>query len=132
MIAGHRNLIAWQRAMDLAANAYAFGKSLRSLKHSDLASQLERAAVSIPANISEGRGRATAGEFNRYLSVALGSLREVETILEIADRVGAGKRETIMELQKTADEVGKVLFGLRRVAEKARSESRRPMPRADS
>ena len=129
---GHRNIVAWQRGMDLAAAAYTFGKSLRSLKHSELASQLARAAVSIPANISEGRGRSTPGEFSRYLNVAMGSLREVETILEIADRVGAGKRGTIVELQKQADEVGKVLFGLQRAAAKSKTEARKPRPTTDS
>jgi NTP pyrophosphatase (non-canonical NTP hydrolase) len=62
----------------------------------------------------------------------MGSLREVETLLEIADRVGAGKRETIIALKAQADEVGKVLFGLQRVAKNAKQNARKPMPRAES
>jgi len=131
-LSGHRNIVAWQRGLELAVCAYTFGRSLRALHHGSLASQLERAAVSIPANISEGRGRGSPGEFVRFLSVAMGSLREVETLLEIADRAGAGKRETIIALKAQADEVGKVLFGLQRVAKNAKQSARKPMPKADS
>jgi four helix bundle protein len=130
-VAGYRNVIAWQRSMGLAVGAYAFGRSLRILRHGALAAQLERAAVSIPANIAEGKGRSSQAELSRFLDVAMGSLREVETLLEIARRIGAGKSETILELQRGADEVGKVLFGLRRTAQAARSP-RKPMPRAES
>jgi four helix bundle protein len=131
-ISGYRNVVAWQRAMDLATGSYLFGKSLRTLKHAALASQLERAAVSVPSNIAEGKGHSSSAEFARFLDVAMGSLRETETLLEIARRISAGENQTIIALQKTADEVGKVLFGLRKVARAAQQSSRKPPPRAAS
>ena len=131
-ISGYRNVVAWQRAMDLATGSYLFGKSLRALKHTALASQLERSAVSVPANIAEGKGRSSSAEFARFLDVAMGSLRETETLLEIARRVRAGNGETVLSLQKAADEVGRVLFGLRRVARAAQQNSRKPTPKAAS
>lgn len=132
MPTGHRNLVAWQRGMDLAASVYTLSKPLRQAKHADLASQLQRAAVSIPANIAEGKGRGTPAEFARFLTIALGSLREVETLLMVADGLGVIKKETFLDLQKQADEVGKVLFGLERATRSRRSESRCPKPKADA
>jgi four helix bundle protein len=105
--------------MDLAVGVYSLNNVLRDQKHADLASQLIRAVVSIPSNIAEGRGRATPREFAHFLAIALGSLREVETLLVLIDRLGLVKRATVIELLKQADEVGKVLFGLRRSARAA-------------
>jgi four helix bundle protein len=62
----------------------------------------------------------------------MGSLREVETLLLVADGLGVLKKETFLDLQKQADEVGKVLFGLERATRARRSDSRRPKPKTDS
>lgn len=132
MPVGHENIIAWQRGMDLATAIYTLSKPLRSAKHSDLASQLERAAVSIPSNIAEGRSRSSSAEFARFLNIALGSLREIETLLYLTDRLGLAKKETVLELQKQADEVGKVLFGLERSTRNRRPDVRRPTPTSES
>ena len=132
MPTGHKELIAWQRSMDLAASIYTLSRPLRLNKHGDLASQLERAAVSIPANIAEGKGRGSSAEFARFLVIALGSLREVETLLHLVDQLGLAKKETFLELQKQADEVGKVLFGLERATRRRSSGSRRPKPKTDA
>lgn len=106
MPVGHRNIVAWQRAMDLAVSVYTLNRPLRASKHAELANQLVRAAVSIPSNIAEGRGRSSPGEFAHFRSIALGSLREVETLLELADRLGLVKNETLLELLRQA-EVGR-------------------------
>lgn len=111
---GYRDLLAWQRAMDLAVESYALSKSLRAAKGGSLASQLERAAVSVPANIAEGKGRAGRGDYARFVTVALGSLREVETLVLIAQRIGAAKRETCAAILERCDEVGKLTYGLSR------------------
>jgi four helix bundle protein len=118
--------------MDLAASIYTLTRPLRQQKHADLASQLQRAAVSIPANIAEGKGRGSAAEFARFLTIALGSLREVETLLQVADGLGVIQKETFLDLQKQADEVGKVLFGLEKATRRRRSDGQRPKPRAES
>ena len=114
MSGGYRELVAWQRAMDLAVGCYAVSVSLRRAKHGALASQLQRAAISVPANIAEGKGRGTKREYARFLTVALGSLREVETLIQLGNRVGAVKDATCSAILKVADEVGRVTFGLKR------------------
>jgi four helix bundle protein len=114
MTRGHREVIAWQRAMDLAVACYTLSISLRRAKHGSLASQLQRAAVSVPANIAEGRGRGTRKEYAHLLTIALGSLREVETLIEIVIRIGAGKQATCSAILQLSDETGKVTFGLRK------------------
>jgi four helix bundle protein len=116
----HRKVIAWQRAMDLAAAVYSVVFSLRAARHWDLASQLFRASVSVPANIAEGKGRATEREFARLLDIAMGSLREVETLIELTERLHLVKIATTADLLRQSDEVGKVLNGLRR---RARNQS---------
>jgi four helix bundle protein len=114
MTTAYKDLIAWQRGMDLAIGCYALSGTMRRQRHGALAAQLQRAAISVPANIAEGKGRGTKRDYARFLSVALGSLKELETLVEIAQRVGAAKVETCTELLKLSDEVGRVTYGLRR------------------
>ena len=118
--------------MELATNVFALGRVLRAQRHHSLASQLERAAVSIAANIAEGSARNSDAEFSRFLSISLGSLRELETLIDLSFRLGVAKRETAMALAAQADEVGKVLFGLQRSVRKTATEGRRPKPTTDS
>lgn len=77
-----------------------------------LASQIQRAAVSIAANIAEGHGRNGPGVYLHHLSIARGSLRELETLLILADRLGYSKAETHRDLAEAADEIGRMLYGL--------------------
>src|SRR5687767_9330676 len=79
----HRDLIAWQASMRLLVEAYRVARQLPDLERYGLASQLRRAAVSIPANIAEGFGRSTRGDYLRHLSIALGSFRELQPHLKI-------------------------------------------------
>jgi four helix bundle protein len=113
-MAGHRDVIAWQRGMELAVGCYRLAAALRRNKHGSLASQLQRAAVSVPANIAEGKGRGSKREYARFLTVALGSLREVETLIEIAVRVGAVKAAKCARLLEISDETGRVTYSLRK------------------
>ena len=78
----HRNLLAWQASMQLLVEAYGVAARLPEIERYGLASQLRRSAVSIPANIAEGYGRSTPGDYRRHLSIASGSLREMQTLLE--------------------------------------------------
>ena len=121
-MAGHRDLIAWQRAMDLAVACYPLTQHLRQTRHADLSSQLLRASVSIPANIAEGHGRGTDRDFARFLDISMGSLREVETLVVLAERIGLAKQATVAALLKRTDEIGALLFALRR--------SKRPAPKS--
>jgi len=113
-VAGHRSLIAWQKAMDLTVACYEVSRSLRHVRHSDLANQLLRAAVSVPSNIAEGHGRGTARDFAHFLDTSMGSLGEVDTLIVIADRCHLVKRATTDDVLAQVDEVGRIVAGLRR------------------
>ncbi len=77
-----------------------------------LTSQLRRAAISIPSNIAEGQGRHSSREFVNFLSIAYGSIREVETQVEIARRLGYIAAEDASRLTDQMDEVGRLINGL--------------------
>ncbi|HET9660154.1 MAG TPA: four helix bundle protein [Thermomicrobiales bacterium] len=82
------DLIAWKNAIELAVVVYEVTKSWPRAESYGLTSQTRRAAVSVAANIAEGQGRASKKEFLHFLHIAQGSLREVETHLVVARRVG--------------------------------------------
>lgn len=105
-----RDLVVWQRAIDLVAEVYVATREFPKYEIYGLTSQIRRAAVSIPSNIAEGQGRLTRGEFRQFLGHAKGSLAEVETQLVIAERLGYVKDTT--PLQKRLSEVGRLLNGL--------------------
>jgi len=86
-VRNYQELIVWQRAMDLVEEIYKATKEFPREELYALTSQIRRAAVSIPSNIAEGQGRRTTADFLRHLSIAYGSLREVETQALIARRL---------------------------------------------
>jgi four helix bundle protein len=87
-IQSHRDLIAWQKAMDLVVETYTVSRDFPKEELYGLTSQMRRAAMSVPANIAEGQGRRLSGEFIHFLGNARGSLLELDTHLEIALRLG--------------------------------------------
>ncbi len=80
----YRDLIVWQKAMTLTKAVYFLTKSFPKDEVYGLTSQIRRCSVSIPSNIAEGRGRNSDKEFIRFLNIALGSLYELQTQLELA------------------------------------------------
>ncbi len=86
-INSHKDLKVWQEAMNLVVVVYDITKLFPSDEVYGLTSQLRRAVVSIPSNIAEGAGRKGSKEFSRFIYIALGSLAEVETQIEIAHRL---------------------------------------------
>jgi four helix bundle protein len=78
----HRDLIAWQASMQLLVESYRVAAKLPEIERYGLASQLRRTSVSIAANIAEGFGRSTRGDYRHHLSIASGSLCELQTHLE--------------------------------------------------
>ncbi len=108
----YRDLDIWQKAMDLVVAAYETSRAFPSEKRFGLASQLRKAAVSIPANIAEGYGRMYRGDYVRHLSIARGSLAELETHLAIAVRLDYVTREGAMACWDLSQEVGKMLTRL--------------------
>jgi four helix bundle protein len=83
----YRDLIAWQRAMDLVEAIYKATRRFPKDELYGLTSQLRRAAVSVPSNIAEGQGRLTSGEFKQFLGHARGSLLETEAQILLAGRL---------------------------------------------
>jgi four helix bundle protein len=86
-ILSYRDLRVWQRGMELVESIYLITQSFPKTEIYGLASQLRRAAVSIPANIAEGHSREHTREFRNFLSIAQGSISELETEIEIANRL---------------------------------------------
>jgi len=80
--------VVWQRAMDLVAEAYQLTQRFPSEERYGLVQQVKRSVVSIPSNIAEGHGRDHLGDYLRHLSIANGSLMELETQFLIAVRLG--------------------------------------------
>ena len=87
-ITSHKDLKVWQESMTLVTQIYKISEDFPKHEIYGLSSQIRRAAVSIPSNIAEGAGRKGENEFTRFLYIALGSLSEVETQLEISHRLG--------------------------------------------
>ncbi|MGA2373666.1 MAG: four helix bundle protein [Candidatus Korobacteraceae bacterium] len=108
----YRDLVAWQRAMDLVTSVYRITASFPREEIYGLTSQLRRAAVSIPSNIAEGQGRRGAAEFRHFLRQANGSLMELETQVLIAERLCYMPPDKASEFLQSAAEVGKILNGL--------------------
>ena len=98
--------------MSLAEVAYAVTRTLPREERFGLSAQIRRAAASIPANIAEGQGRATRGEFLNHLSVAHGSVRELETHVMLAERLRFLDREQERAVLDRAAEVGRLITGL--------------------
>jgi len=108
----YQDLIVWQKAMDLVEAVYQKTKDFPKEEIYALTSQLRRAAVAIPSNIAEGQGRASKKEFANFLSIAHGSVREVETQILIAQRLGYLSGAEATNLLDLAGELGRMLQGL--------------------
>ena len=109
MNSSHRNSIAWQKGMSLAALIYKVTQGFPVDERFGLTNQLRRAAVSIPSNIAEGKGRLTTGELIQFLGIARGSTLEVQTQLELASMLGFGDQAEIFKAQGVACEEVKIL-----------------------
>jgi four helix bundle protein len=108
----YRDLIAWQKAMDLVEEIYKVTRGFPKEEVYALTSQLRRAVVSIASNIAEGHGRSGSREFVHRLSIAHGSLCEVETQVEIARRLGYITAAQQDHVTGIAVETGRLLNGL--------------------
>jgi four helix bundle protein len=108
----YQDLIAWQKSMDLVEDVYRASKDFPREEIYALTSQIRRAAVSIPSNIAEGQGRRTTADFLRHLSIAYGSLCEVETQILIARSLKYIAQARLEEVMSRAGEVGRLLNGL--------------------
>jgi four helix bundle protein len=108
-----KDLIAWQRARVLAQTVYKLSRDGRFAKYFGLSGQVQRAAVSIMANIAEGFERNRSAEFHQFLSVAKGSCAEVRPHLYAAHDAGYLGKGLFTEVLAQAEEVGRIIGGLR-------------------
>jgi four helix bundle protein len=113
-IKSHRDLIAWQKSMDLVVTVYKASRAFPKEETYGLTSQLRRAAVSVPANIAEGQGRRSKPEFRQFLGNARGSLLELDTHLELAVRLNYLEVQEHSKIRGQIQEVGRILNGLLR------------------
>lgn len=111
-VRSYRDLLVWQRAMDLAVGAYALSRNYPRDELFGLTSQTRRAASSIAANIAEGYGRSTKPAYLNFLRIAQGSLKELETHLILAERIGVTPSASTDALLGAADELGRMLNSL--------------------
>ena len=119
----YRDLRVWQKAMDLVVTSYEVAKQFPQSELYGLVSQIQRAAVSIPANIAEGHGREHLGDYLHHLSIANGSLLELETHFLLAGRLGHLDVEPTNQLLDETAEVGRMPAGLIRSLKNSRPSS---------
>ena len=110
----HRDLKVWQIALDMTETLYRITADWPKHEQYGLVSQVCRAAVSVPANIAEGAGRRTPGEFIHFVGIARGSLAELETLLIIARRLGYIEEPVYRTLSEELFELGRMATGLLR------------------
>jgi len=120
---GHRDLVAWQKGMELVKDIYGVTRDFPRDETYGLTSQLRRAAVSVPSNLAEGHGRNSRREFYQFVGHARGSLLEVETQIEIARDLGYVSLPVAKNLLAKTDELGRVLSGLRTWCSSAKANS---------
>ena len=108
----YRDLVVWQKAIDLVAEVYRLIKVLPKEEIYALSSQMRRSAISIPSNIAEGQQRHTTKEFVNFLSIAKGSNAELQTQLLICIRLGYLSSEQISSAMALSEEISKMLSSL--------------------
>lgn len=113
-VRSYRDLIVWQRAVDLVVQCYKFTQGFPKSETYGLVAQIHRAASSIPANIAEGHGRDHLGDYIRHLSIAKGSLTELETHLIVSFRLEFLTKERLDVLLEKTSEAGRMLEALSR------------------
>ena len=107
-----RDLIVWQRSIELATAIYRLTRGFPKQEIYGLASQIQRSAISVPSNIAEGQGRLSTGEFRQFLGFARGSNFELQTQLEIARELKMGDSKLIDEAEGLSNEVGKMIHAI--------------------
>jgi four helix bundle protein len=127
-IQSYRDLAVWQKGIRLAVDLYGLTRRFPIDERYAMVSQIQRAAVSIPSNVAEGWGKSGSGHYLNAISHSRGSLRELETLLLIAHRVGYIKRETFIALAERTDEIARMLFSLSRSVANSKAAGRPEHP----
>ena len=128
-IQSYRDLLVWQKAMRLAAEAYRLGRLLPKTEEYRLTSQLLRAAASVPANIAEGHARGTRKDYAHFVSIARGSLAETETIILLLVEVDLLTNGRVQQALELCAETGRMLNGLlKRLRDNPEPKNLKPDP----
>jgi four helix bundle protein len=112
MAKSFRDLLVWQRSMQLTVKIYKLTRDFPRKEIYGLTSQLRRSSVSVPSNIAEGQGRLNPSEFRQFLGIAKGSNCELQTQLEIARALEFGNPELLQEAENLSHEVGRMIYSL--------------------
>lgn len=113
-INSHRDLTVWQKGMDLVLAVYSLSRQFPTEERYGLVSQATRAAVAVPANIAEGHARGTRRDYAHFVSIARGSLMELETYVMIVDRLAIADANSIAAVLTRITELGRMLTSLRK------------------
>lgn len=113
-IRNYRDLAVWQRGMDIALQVYQVTKDFPPDERFGLTSQLRRAAVSVPANSAEGHARSSTKDYLRYVAIAIGSLAEAATFIELALRLGYGHVDEFRKIFEMTNEERRMLRALQK------------------
>ncbi|HXF89852.1 MAG TPA: four helix bundle protein [Xanthobacteraceae bacterium] len=111
-IRSSRDLRVWQQGMALTEQVYLLTRTWPKEELYGLTSQARRAAVSIPANIAEGYARQSRASYANFLTIARGSLKELETYILLAERIGLSQPKATAPLLTLSDDLGRMLGGL--------------------
>ncbi len=126
-IRSYRDLTVWQKSMELAAAVYRLTRQFPRREEYRISGQMIRAATSIPANIAEGHGRGTRKDYAHFVSIAKGSLAELETFLLLVMELTLAPSSATSPVLALAEEVGRMLTALRaRLAERPTSPAGLP------
>jgi four helix bundle protein len=113
-ILSFRDLEAWKAAMNLVLAAYEVARQLLSTERFELSAQIRRAAVSVPSNIAEGQASGPGARYRHHVRIAIGSLAELDTQLELAARLGLASAESCRAAAADVAQTGRLLHGLSR------------------
>jgi four helix bundle protein len=113
-IRNYRDLEVWQRGMDIALRVYEVTKKFPADERFGLTSQLRRAAASVPANIAEGHARSSTKDYLRFVAIAIGSLAETSTYIELAARLGYGSKDELRKIFEMTTEERRMLRALQK------------------
>ncbi|MBX7104888.1 MAG: four helix bundle protein [Gemmataceae bacterium] len=124
-IRSHRDLVVWQEGIKIVETCYRLTETFPKSQVYGLAQQLQRAAVSVPANIAEGNGRDSLPEYLHHLSIAYGSLMEIDSHIEVARRVGFIDEPTYSTLLEQLATTGRLLNALQRSLKNRHAQGQR-------
>lgn len=111
-VKSYSDLIAWQKALDLVEAAYRMTRGFQREETFGLTSQMRRASISIPSNLAEGQGRSSTKDFLHFISIAQGSLNELETQIILGRRLGYLDEASKCVFLEQSAEVGRLMNGL--------------------